>query len=137
MKLSLLTCVISLFSAAAFAQTNNDPANIGQRVPQLENPTGSIPPGGCTPIGLTAQGDLVFPMQCRELIERKRGPVLDHQVQAPNLKSQSAPHVEAPMAKQGDVAALELPRMRPHKSISADVNRKKNFRPQGAEPDSA
>jgi hypothetical protein len=37
--------------------------------------TDGVPAGGCMPIGLTAQGDLVFPMTCQELMERHRGPV--------------------------------------------------------------
>lgn len=28
------------------------------------------PPGGCMPIGLTASGEMVFPLSCRTLIER-------------------------------------------------------------------
>jgi len=35
----------------------------------------AVPTGGCMPIGLTADGEMVFPLQCRELIERQRGPV--------------------------------------------------------------
>jgi hypothetical protein len=31
-----------------------------------------VPPGGCMPIGLTASGEIVFPIQCKELIERHR-----------------------------------------------------------------
>jgi hypothetical protein len=34
-----------------------------------------VPPGGCMPIGLTARGELVFAMHCKELLERHRGPV--------------------------------------------------------------
>ena len=30
------------------------------------------PPGGCTPIGVTASGDIVFPMTCRDFIERHK-----------------------------------------------------------------
>jgi hypothetical protein len=41
--------------------------------------TDGIPPGGCTPIGLTAQGEIVFPMQCRALLEQHRGPVASTQ----------------------------------------------------------
>jgi hypothetical protein len=32
------------------------------------------PVGGCMPIGVTAGGALVFPLQCRELLEQHRGP---------------------------------------------------------------
>jgi hypothetical protein len=31
--------------------------------------------GSCMPIGLTARGELVFPWECRAIIERERGPV--------------------------------------------------------------
>src|SRR5438045_2754323 len=33
----------------------------------------SVPLARCAPIGLTANGDLVFSMQCQEMIERHRG----------------------------------------------------------------
>jgi hypothetical protein len=36
----------------------------------------AVPTGGCMPIGLTANGEMVFPLQCRELIEHQRGPVV-------------------------------------------------------------
>jgi hypothetical protein len=32
-----------------------------------------VPVGGCMPIGITARGKLVFPMECRELLEQHRG----------------------------------------------------------------
>jgi hypothetical protein len=34
-----------------------------------------VPPGGCTPIGLTASGEMVFPLLCRALLEQQRGPI--------------------------------------------------------------
>jgi hypothetical protein len=33
-----------------------------------------VPTGGCTPIGVTASGKLVFPMQCQAFLEPHRGP---------------------------------------------------------------
>jgi hypothetical protein len=33
-----------------------------------------VPGGECTPIGVTASGKLVFPMQCQAFLERRRGP---------------------------------------------------------------
>ena len=30
------------------------------------------PPGGCTPIGVTASGEIVFPLTCRDFIERHK-----------------------------------------------------------------
>jgi hypothetical protein len=36
-----------------------------------------VPPGGCMPIGLTASGEIVFPIQCKEFIERQRGKAVE------------------------------------------------------------
>lgn len=44
--------------------------------------------GSCMPIGLTAGGELVFPWECREIIEKQRGPV---SVNVPNATSDAAP----------------------------------------------
>jgi hypothetical protein len=33
-----------------------------------------VPGGECTPIGVTASGKLVFPMQCQAFLEPHRGP---------------------------------------------------------------
>ena len=30
------------------------------------------PPGACKPIGLTVSGEVVFPLECRDFIERKK-----------------------------------------------------------------
>jgi hypothetical protein len=32
-----------------------------------------VPPGGCMPIGMTASGEMVFPIQCKEIIDLERG----------------------------------------------------------------
>jgi len=86
----LLACFVSLLVSAAFAQDN-------------------VPPGGCMPIGLTARGDLVFPMQCRELIERERGPIQEGQRQSSEQRSQSEPAVKmAPTEKVTPVAVAPV-----------------------------
>jgi hypothetical protein len=56
------------------------------------------PTGGCTPIGVTASGKLVFPMQCQAFLEPHRGP---EDVQAP--VSTNPPESAAP-PKQRQVA---------------------------------
>jgi hypothetical protein len=67
----LLASFISLLSTAALAQPDD---GIDQPTAQAEIPkTDDVPIGGCMPIGLTARGDLVFPMQCKEFLERHRG----------------------------------------------------------------
>ena len=55
-----------------------------------------VPPGGCTPIGLTARGDVVFPWQCRGLIEKYRGPLSE---EAPDAAPKTDQAQNAPAAK--------------------------------------
>jgi hypothetical protein len=60
---------------AAFAQTTgtvNPSASSADSTPKEH-----VPPGGCMPIGMTASGETVFPIQCRELIERERGKIVE------------------------------------------------------------
>jgi hypothetical protein len=61
------------------------------------------------PIGLTAKGDLVFPLQCRELIERERGPISEQQTRAVQQKLDSASQTvpKMPAIKQREVGAPE------------------------------
>lgn len=103
MKL-LLAGFISVLATAAFAQPDNKPTNVtdlrsAQADPQRSD---SVPAGGCMPIGLTARGDLVFPMDCRELIERQRGPIPEEKQQI------SEPVKLAPAEKVTPVAAAPV-----------------------------
>ena len=110
MKL-LLASFILLLAAAASAQSNNKPANGTElRSAQADlAKTDSVPVGGCMPIGLTARGDLVFPMQCRELIERERGPIREEKQQISGPRSQSEPSVKiAPAEKVTPVAVAPV-----------------------------
>ena len=63
--------------------TAGPPGHPGHDLADIADATGGIskvhktdgaPAGGCMPIGLTANGQMVFPLQCRELIERQHGP---------------------------------------------------------------
>src|SRR6476660_7869754 len=65
----LLILLLTLTSDAAFAQTTGteDPSSAPAEPSQED-----VPPGGCMPIGLTASGEIVFPIQCKEFIERQR-----------------------------------------------------------------
>jgi len=51
------------------------------------------PAGACTPIGLTANGDIVFPWECREIIEKQRGPI---SVSTPAPSSGPSSHEQPP-----------------------------------------
>src|SRR5260370_15893922 len=59
-----------------------------------------IPQGGCMPMGITGRGQLVFPMQCQELLARNRGSS-DFQVSSPT----NSPPAVAPNEDQKAEAA--------------------------------
>ena len=134
-KFSLLVCCISLVGPAAIAQTRSEPAKLDQRNTQPESAsTDSVPAGGCMPIGLTARGDLVFPLQCRELIERERGPISEDQTRAAQQK------LEMPATRQKGVSTPEQPRERvPKNKPSRDARQKQTapmpIAPQDGDPD--
>jgi hypothetical protein len=71
--------------------------------------------GGCAarrlhPIGLTASGEIVFPIQCRELIERERGKTMEQKPFAVEQKpaaKQSESEDVTPMNSQGAIKRVE------------------------------
>jgi hypothetical protein len=109
MKL-LLAGFVSWLAASAVAQPDNKPTSGTElRSAQAEaSKPDNVPAGGCMPIGLTAGGDLVFPMQCRELIERERGPVPEQRLRIPEQRSQQEPAAKAASAEK-DVATGQTP----------------------------
>jgi hypothetical protein len=89
--LALLLTV--MMSGAALAQTTGtvDPSPAPAEPSMKED----VPPGGCMPIGLTASGEIVFPIQCKEFIERQRGQTVEQKPAAVE---------EKPAAKQSEGA---------------------------------
>jgi hypothetical protein len=67
----LLALLLSVMSGAALAQTTGtvNPSS----APAQPSVKEEVPPGGCMPIGLTASGEIVFPIQCKGIIEQHRG----------------------------------------------------------------
>ena len=151
MKL-LLAGFISVLATAAFAQPDNKPANamdLRSAQADLQRSDG-VPAGGCMPIGLTARGDLVFPMDCRELIERQRGPIPEEKQQISEPRSQQEPSVKlAPAEKVTPVAAAPVeavpaekdaattvqPQERARKRLSRAERRKQQGPPPAPGPD--
>jgi hypothetical protein len=92
----LLVLFLMAMSGAAFAQTTDtakpSPAPAEPSVKE------DVPPGGCMPIGLTASGEIVFPIQCKEFIERQRGKAVEQKPAALEEKPAQA-------AKQPDSAS--------------------------------
>jgi len=105
----LSALLLSLMSGAAIAQTTG---TVNPR-PALAEPSvkeNEPPPGGCMPIGLTVSGEMVFPIQCKEFIERHRGKAVEQQPAAVE---------ENPLAKQSESAAPEnsKPAIKPVKTV--------------------
>jgi hypothetical protein len=98
-----LALLFLLMSSAAPAQTTGtvDPRPATAQ-PSLKE---DVPPGGCMPIGLTASGEIVFPIQCRELIERHRGAALEQKPAAVEEKPVAVE--EKPAAAEDKPVAVE------------------------------
>jgi hypothetical protein len=88
-----------------------------------------VPGGECTPIGVTASGKLVFPMQCEAFLEPHRGPE-GFQLPVPtNPPESAAPPKERQAAEPAPAAAQILNR---EGSSTNEANAKvKDFSPSG------
>ena len=104
-RLLALLVFLPLMSSAALAQTTGalDPSP----APAKPSVSEDVPPGGCMPIGLTAAGEIVFPIQCRALIERARGNAVEQKPAAAGGKSATVE--EKPAALEQKPAAVEEP----------------------------
>ena len=98
MKISGLVLMLS-----AFAMCNAEAGETilrNQHFAQMDQPNQANASGGsCMPIGLTARGELVFPWECRAIIERERGPV-SVDISAPSQNPAKDPEPIAPAARE-------------------------------------
>src|SRR5258708_21259282 len=88
---AVLTCALLLVTGGALiAQTTGsvDP-NRGPVEPSTKQDV-DPPPGGCMPIGVTASGDIVFPLQCMGFIERQQGTAVREKPAATDRKRPAA-----------------------------------------------
>jgi hypothetical protein len=107
--------LLTMTSGAALAQTTG---TVGPSPAPAESSTKEdVPPGACMPIGLTASGEIVFPIQCKEFIERQRGKAVEQKPAAEEAPVQagkqpdSAPPLESkPVAQPAET--LPLPNKR-------------------------
>jgi hypothetical protein len=95
MPLWIIASLALMFRAALAQDTGAVPPN---PTPTSAPAAEEVPPGGCMPIGITAAGEMVFPIQCKEFIEKHRGAVAEK-------KSVEEKPIEAP--KQPEVAPVE------------------------------
>jgi hypothetical protein len=107
----LSALLLMIISSAAIAQTtgtlNPSPTPVEPSVKQ------DVPPGGCMPIGMTASGEMVFPIQCTEIIERERGRTVEQKptISEENATAKSeAPGSSNPVIKR--VETIPLPKRR-------------------------
>ena len=92
----LLALLLSVMSSAALAETTGA-VNPGS-VPAQPSVNDDVPPGGCMPIGMTTAGEIVFPIQCKEFIERHRGAAVEQKSAATQSES-AAPEDRKPASK--------------------------------------
>ena len=75
-----------------------------------------VPPGGCMPIGLTASGEIVFPIQCKEFIDRERGKAVEQTLPAAAGKPATAD--EKPAAEQKPAVVEAKPAARQLEAVA-------------------
>lgn len=108
-------CVLlTVMGGAALAQTtgtvNPNPA------PAESAAKADVPPGGCMPIGLTASGEIVFPIQCKEFIDRERGKAAEQNPPAEAAKPTMAD--EKPAAEQKPAVVEAKPAARQLEAVA-------------------
>lgn len=118
--------LLTVTSSAALAQTTGtvNPS----RAPAEPSVKEDVPPGACMPIGLTASGEIVFPIQCKEFIERQRGKAVEQKpaaedapVQAAKQPDSAPPPESKPVAQP--VEALPLPKKRVEQELGERAKR--------------
>ena len=97
----LLFLAVFVAAGAASAQTT------GGLGPSSDEPA----PGACTPTGVTASGEIVFPFTCKAFLERLRGPIVDPKLGATPQKSAPGAKAEKP--------AITNPVVRPVETIGS------------------
>src|SRR5260221_14766387 len=108
-----LYCVLlMLTSGVALGQTNS-PADPNPVSAESSVKNDDMPPGGCKPIGLTVSGEVVFPLQCKEFIERQRAvnqrPAAAEAKPAAAEAKPAAAEAKPPAAEEKPAVAEEKP----------------------------
>jgi hypothetical protein len=86
--------------------------------PRAESSEDGPPPGGCNPIGVTASGEIVFPMTCREFIERHKA--ADRESSAAETKPATADASKAPAASEANKARATADVSSPPAAVGAN-----------------
>jgi len=94
--------LLQVACGAAFAQGAEAPA--AASAPAMDAAKDSGPFGGCEPIGMTASGELVFPLECKHKIKLPAAPVASEE-QAPAAADKPPSAAEAKPAATDDKPA--------------------------------
>jgi hypothetical protein len=100
--------LLQIACSAAFAQTTETPVAAPAAVPDAaeEAARTSAPFGGCEPIGLTASGELVFPLECKRAIT-KATPVASDEKAPPTEDKPVTAEVKPAVVEEKHAAAAE------------------------------
>jgi len=94
-----LAVTVLMLAAAGLSEVRAEEPIAQTHLAQMEqHRSANLPAGSCMPIGLTARGDIVFPWECRELIEKQRGPVSED-IQNPPKDSASKEPAKEPASQ--------------------------------------
>jgi hypothetical protein len=106
--------IFALVGGVAYAQTPGS-VNLNPTPSQLVDQD-EVPLGGCMPIGLTASGNVVFPIACKTFLELQRGKDANSDPTAATLKPavDQVPAVSEP--------ALADPKMKPERDLIGDAD---------------
>jgi hypothetical protein len=124
------------------AATPTSPTAAGPEAGDPQAPakkTEDVTPGGCMPFGLTARGELVFPMQCQQLLAKHRGTEDDRTSPSAEAAPASIPPkgnqtAEIPKAAAEEKASTRPPEARSPETPEHDTNPQVRDNAVGAEP---
>jgi hypothetical protein len=129
----LLVFSMLVASGAALAQTTG----LARSVSVPPSDKDEVPPGGCTPVGVTASGEIVFPLACKAFLERIRGPIEESKPAELNEKPVQVEKVQLPAAAipiQADAPVQNEPVIQPAETIPLPKPRTGKWRRPKAEP---
>ena len=86
--------LLAVTGGVALAQTSS-PAETGTAPAESSAKDDQPPPGACKPIGLTVSGEVVFPLECRDFIER-------HKAMSPPMTTPPIPPESRPAAAEAN-----------------------------------
>jgi len=109
------TALLFLMNSAVLAQTTGtiNPS----ATPAESSGKEDVPPGSCMPIGMTASREMVFPVQCRELIEQHRGKTGEQNSVAVEEKK-PAQQSETPAPESSKPAIKPVETVKPVEAVS-------------------